>query len=290
MKLFCIIPWGCYISDIKKIIIVVLLFAACRNSPSSVAGDGSDTGQSSRKAIVQGAGHIADSAVSAHRSSPAPARLREFILDLNGDDKPDTIALTPVATDTSIFTSVAIVINGYERKTFSVADTARPWTDFDYQFADSNSNAVHTRCFFLRKGRTNAVLLLFGLIDETSDREGFTVIKIEHNQARQVLDQNTQHLDLENILFLRDLDNDGRFDLICGHTIEFNGMTDSLGGLVGPYNPFYVYTIDDTCFLNKRLMREYNQKNYVFAGYQYSDSTKVFYPDDRSLKPRLWKP
>ena len=212
------------------------------------------------------------------------------MLDLNGDGLPDTISLILEPKDTNYFTAVGIAIKGYGRRWFQVADTANPWTDYDDWFADSGANAVHTRRFVLRKGATDAVLLLFGSIDETSVREGFTVIEIEHNEARQVLDQFTQHLDIENVLSLRDLDSDGRFELICSHTFEFDGSPDTLGGLVGPYNPYYVYTIGDTCFLNQRLMRRYNQEKYLFAGYEFSDKIRVFYPDDRSQKPRLWKP
>ena len=224
------------------------------------------------------------------KSAPKSPAFRYFILDLNDDGIPDTIALTLMPSDTNYFTTVTIGIKGYGRQSFRVADTARPWTDFDDWFADSNANAIHTRRFFLRKGATKAVLLLFGNIDETSIREGFTIIKIQHNRARQVLDQITQNLDIENVLLLRDLDNDGRFELVGNHTFEFDGSPDTLGGLVGPYNPFYVYTIDDTCFRNKPLMRRYNQEKYLFAGYAFSDSIKVFYPDDRSQKPRFWQP
>lgn len=271
---------------IGKIAALVLLITACRNSPSRTAQVAPDTLHPQQQTTTQSATHHSDST----KSGPGPSAVRNFMLDLNGDGLPDTISLILAPKDTNDFTTVAIAIKGYGRRWFRVADSKNPWTDYDDWFADSSTNAVHTRRFFLRKGPTYAVLLLFGGIDETSVREGFTVIKIYQGEARQVMDQVTQHLDIENVLSLRDLDSDGRFELICNHTFEFDGSPDTLGGLVGPYNPYYVYTIDDSCLLNKRLMRRYNQEKYLFAGYEFSDKIRVFYPDDRSQKPRLWKP
>lgn len=271
---------------IRKIAVVVLLVTACRNSPSAIVRGAPNTPRQPQKDMSQPVARNKDSL----KTAPKSPAFRYYILDLNDDGMLDTIALRLLPSDTNHYTAVTIGIKGYGRQSFRVADTARPWTDFDDWFADSSANAIHTRRFFLRKGASNAVLLLFGNIDETSVREGFTIIKIQHNRARQVLDQITQNLDIENVLFLRDLDNDGRFELICNHTFEFDGSPDTIGGLVGPYNPSYVYTIDDTCFRNKPLMRQYNQENYLFAGYAFSNSIKVFYPDDRSQKPRLWHP
>jgi hypothetical protein len=271
---------------ISKIAVLVLLLIACRNAPSHIAQMSPDTAHSGRAKAVQPSPHHSDSTTY----GPEHSAFRDFVLDLNGDGLLDTISLTLSPSDTNYFIAVGIAIQGYHRQSFRVADTAKPWTDFDDWFADSSANAVHTRRFFVQKGVANTVLLLFGYIGEGGSRDGFTIIRIEHNEARQVLDQITQHLDIENVLSLRDLDNDGRFELICNYTFQFDGSPDTLGGLVGRYNPYYVYTIGDTCLLNKPLMRRYNQENYVFAGYEFSEEIKVFYPDDRTKRPWLWKP
>jgi hypothetical protein len=270
----------------------LLLATACHNTPAAAVQAKADTLSSVTKPQTDSS-VAATPAVTIPQGDTTPvpkAKPRIYTVDLDGDGINDTVALTPAASDTNpFFSAITLAINGHPGQTFTVTDTTQPWTDIDDGFADADSNAAGTRQFFLRRTQSYALLLLFGYIGETG-REGFSIIRIHNNEAKMVLDKASQHLPIENVDFLRDLDGDGRFELATDYTIEFDGLAhEGLDGLIGPYSPTYIFTIDDSCFLNKPLMKKYNKENYLFAGYEFSDGIKVYYPNDRSKKPRLWK-
>jgi len=152
----------------------------------------------------------------------------------------------------------------------------------------STKNVISTDKFFLARGKLHSALLLFGNIDGAGNRDDFSIINIENNKAKLVLDQNERHLYIENPISLGDLDGDGRLEFVYRQIFEYNGRPDTLGGKIGTYSPYFVYTVDSNCVLNKPLTVHYNQQHYVFAGFKYDEKIEVFYPNDKS-KPRLWK-
>lgn len=258
--------------------------AGCKNHPPNPTNTSSDIIRPVAKpatATPVTPSHPVDSAAT---SQGEP---NTFFVDLNDDGIPDTIFLSRPRLQYHIFTAITLSIRGHAKQTFTVADTSQPWTDFDENFTEADSNAVQTRQFLLRKAKSHALLVLSGYLYETGPRQGLTIIKLVHGNAKLVFDQIPQHFDLESV-DLRDLDHDGRFELLAGHMFEFGANSDTLDGKIGPYNPMYVYTIDDSFFLNKPLMKKYNEEHSVFAGYERTDRIKVWYPNSRG-RPRLWK-
>lgn len=215
---------------------------------------------------------------------------RRFIVDLNNDHLADTItlttALTSVTWDSVYFDTIHIAIAHYSTQTF-FTDTVNRWTTMDDWFNNS-SNVVPTKWFYLAKGKSQSVLLLFGGMDGAGYRGNFSIINIENNTSRLVLNQNERKIYIENAISLSDLDGDGRLDFLYRQIFEYNGKPDTLDGKVGTYSPFFIYTVDSYCVLNKPLTIRYNKKHYVFAGFNYDESIEVFYPNDES-QPRLWK-
>jgi hypothetical protein len=223
-----------------------------------------------------------DTSRSAERSSGQAA---VFTTDLNNDQIVDTITLTSSTGDTATFDGISISLAHFKKQTFY---TSTPWASVDDRFLDSNRNYLQTRKFFLAKGNLQSVLLLFGDLDGAGYREDFSIINIENNTAKLVLDQNQRKLFIESPLFLKDINADGRLDFVYRQIFEFNGEPDTLNGKIGTYSPYFVYTVDGNCVLNKPLTKHYNEDNYVFAGLKYDEGIKVFYPNDNS-KPKLWK-
>ncbi len=208
-----------------------------------------------------------------------------FTTDLNNDQVPDTITLTSSTRDTTSFDGISISISHFGKQVFH---TPNPWTSVDKEYLDSNTNAIATNKFFLAKGKRQAVLLLFGDLDGAGDREDFSILDIENNRAKMVLNQSQRQIFIEAPVGLEDIDKDGRLEFIYRQIFEYNGKPDTLNGKIGTYSPYFVYTVDSNCVLNKPLTIRYNHQHYVFAGFKYDESIEIFYPNDNS-KPRLWK-
>jgi hypothetical protein len=104
-----------------------------------------------------------------------------------------------------------------------------------------------------------------------------------------VLNQNERRLYIEAPISLEDLDGDGRLEFIYRQIFEYYRQLDSLDGDWGTYSPYFVYTVDDSCVLNKPLTIYYSQAHYVFAGFNYDENIPVFYPKDKKRKARLWR-
>jgi hypothetical protein len=211
-----------------------------------------------------------------------------FISDLNNDGILDTITLVSSTGDSATFDTIAISIAHFGRQIFHTVDRASPWTRVDDWFLNSNKNALSTNKFFLGRGKAQSVLLLFGELNGAGERDDFSIMNIENNTAKMVLNQNERHLYIEAPISLDDLDRDGRLEFVYRQIFEFNGQPDTLNGKIGAYSPYFVYTVDSNCVLNKPLTVRYNQEHYVFAGFKYDEEIEVFYPNDES-KPRLWK-
>ena len=219
-----------------------------------------------------------------HKQSTPP---ESYTIDLNNDGVPDTITIATSRGDLLFFDTIHISIAHFGSSTF-VTDTTDPWANVDQWFLSSNTNAVVTGRFFVASTKLQSVLLLFGDLDGAGERSNFSIIDIEANKPKLVLNQNQRHLAIEAPLGLRDVDSDGRFEFIYRQILEYNGAPDTLGGKIGGYCPYFVYTVDSACVLNRPLTKRYNETHYVFAGYSSDENIKVFYPNDDS-RERLWK-
>jgi hypothetical protein len=212
-------------------------------------------------------------------------RLNPIITDLNNDNRSDTIFLSSSVKDTLSFNKITISVSGFGRQSF-VAKNA--WTNVDPSFLVKNKNAVKSKNIFLSKEKNHSVILLFGYLGGAGYREDFSIINIKDNKATLVFDKGDKDIDIELPVKLTDLDNDGRTDFVFRNLGELYQQVDSLNADIGTYHPYLVYTIDNDCKLNKDLTKKYNDDNYVFAGYEYSEQIKILYPRNGS-KPSVIK-
>jgi hypothetical protein len=209
-----------------------------------------------------------------------------FTANLNDDSIPDTLRLFTSTTDTDSYNVLTVALAGYETKTFR---TKYPWTSIDGSFEDAKLNELPTSRLLLSRWKSQTVLLLFGSPDEVGDGSNFCIVNIENNRVRLALDQSQRHIDVEYPFRLTDLDGDGRPEFIYRIGFQFSEQSENPKGMIGTYSPYFVYTVDDWCVLNKKLFISYNKEHYVFAGFEYSERIPIFYPDDRSQLPRVWK-
>lgn len=224
---------------------------------------------------------VAASSTPARQRTMAPRKRILYLTDLNQDGIQDSIQLTTIPRDSTSFDSIRISLTGSGGQTFVTSD---PWTTIDDWFKDTSKNALPTNLIFLAETKKQSVILLFGAISPAGYRVNFNILNIEKNKINMVLDQTQRHLFIEDAMSLSDTDTDGRLEFIYRQIFEFS--KDTLEGKLGTYSPYFVYKVDDSCLTDKPLTRQYNEKNYVFAGYYYDEHIDIYYPDDKS-KPRL---
>jgi hypothetical protein len=237
---------------------------------------------------------VRDSPVAAVAVSPEdtlkepPGPARTFSTDLNYDGIPDTIYLRTLARDSLVYDSITVSITRYGKRSFYCA---QDWFQVDGDFPGFKENAYpNTSYFFLVKNGQESLLALFGRPYETG-RDAFSLIRIKDNLPKMVMDQNhwKDHF-IESVVFIKDVDHDGRFDFAYRHLTEGeNSNVEEIGGMITSYSPVMVYAVDDSLVLNKTVMKKYNEEHYVFEGYRYSGDTKIFWPTDTTQKPRVWK-
>ena len=212
-------------------------------------------------------------------------KIESIIVDLNNDNRYDTIFLSSPSSNGSSFRSITLLMTGFRKQSFTAKNE---WTDVDSDFLARNKNIVDSKRIFLFKSNGHSIILLFGVLDGAGYRQDFSIINIDNNTIKMVYDKGDKDLDIETPITITDLDKDGRADFVFTNLIEYSEIIDSLKAKVGSYSPFFVYTIDKVCVLNKPLTKQYNEKNYVFAGYEYNEQIKILYPDNGE-KPRLFK-
>jgi len=214
--------------------------------------------------------------------------IRTLTADLNNDNRSDTIRLISDLEGRNDFNKVSISLAGYGKSVFKARDY---WTVVDSEFLVKNKNAIHTKLLFAKKTDKHAVILLFGQIDGAGYRGEFSIVNIENNKAKLVFEETDgkgNEPDVEWARELTDLEHNGRLCFVFSEMGELYGTPPVPNADLGTYHPYYVYKITDTCQLDKPLTRAYNEKNYVFAGYRYSEKIKVLYPRNGG-KPRIWK-
>ena len=130
------------------------------------------------------------------------------------------------------------------------------------------------------------MILLFGDLD-AAGRAEFTVLNIQDNQNRRVLDDNNS-LDIEIPTGLADLDQDGYLDFVYKQSGEILETLDSQQADIGTYQPYFVYTINNGWQFNPALTKTYNEEHYVYAGLKNKDKVRVLYPRNGG-KPKIMK-
>jgi hypothetical protein len=209
-----------------------------------------------------------------------------FTANLNNDSIPDTLRLYTSTVDTDSYNVLTVALAGYETQTFRTKD---PWTIVDESFQDAKINELPTSRLLLSRWKSQTVLLLFGSPDEVGEGSNFCIVNIENNKVKLALDQSRWHIKVEYPYRLTDLDGDGRPEFIYRIGYQYSEQIENPKGMIGAYSPYFVYTVDDSCVLNKKLFLQYNKEHYVFAGFEYGEGISIFYPDDTTKPPRIWK-
>ena len=213
--------------------------------------------------------------------------IKTIFADLNNDAIIDTIALSSSLNEASSFNKISIKLSGARPQTFFAKDS---WTTVDKWFLDANKNAVSTKLLFLKKTDKHTVILLFGVLDGAGYRREFSIINIENNTVKMVFDHTDDGMfDVEHPITLTDLEDNGRLCFVYTQLGEFDGYDADLNGDIGTYVPRFVFPVTDTFKMDKVLTRKYNEDNYVFAGFKYSEKIHILYPRNKKLKPSIYK-
>ncbi len=211
--------------------------------------------------------------------------IRTLYTDLNNDGKMDMIILSDNGLDGS-FNRITIKLAGFQKQSFKAKQY---WANFDSLFLKRNKNLVHSNLLFIKKTNKHTAILLWGGLDGAGYGIEFSIINIENNKVKMVFDPGNSKndaIDVECPTSLVDLKGDGRLCFIFKGIGEFDKILKH--GKTGSYTPYWVYPVYDSCKLNKPLTKAYNEKHYVFAGYDYSENISIYYPDNGG-KPRIWK-
>ena len=157
----------------------------------------------------------------------------------------------------------------------------------------ANKNLVKSKNIFVQKTDLHTVIIMSGGTDGAGYGGEFSIINIENNNVKMVFDHGSDEtfgsvsLDVEIPIGLTDLEKNGRLCFIYRGYGEFYKTVK--GGQIGTYHPFYVFPITDECDYSKELSKAYNEQHYVYAGPSYNEKIEIFYPDNKKLKPRVWK-
>lgn len=211
--------------------------------------------------------------------------VKVYLTDVNNDNIVDTIVISSSLKDKRAFNRVSVTIAGFNKKTFVAKDS---WTFIDSPFLKKNKNEINSRFVFLKKTPKHTAILLFGTLDGAGYREEFSILNIENNNCRMVFDHVDNEIDVEIPQTLTDLEHNGRLQFIFSGFGEYYKQLNNRNADIGTYHPFFVFTVDSICGLNKPLMKVYNQQHYVFAGYKYSEDIQILYPRNGG-RPKIWK-
>ncbi|MFD0750098.1 hypothetical protein ACFQZS_08095 [Mucilaginibacter calamicampi] len=215
---------------------------------------------------------------------------KTFRIDLNNDDVIDTIILSSSLTDKSSFNRISILMSGAKKVIFTAKDY---WAEIQAELLASNHNLVKSKNVFVQKTNLHTVIIMSGGTDGAGYGGEFSIINIENNNIKMVFDHEsdetmgTVSLDVEIPIALTDLERNDRLCFIYRGYGEFYKTVK--GGQIGTYHPFFVFPIADDCKYSKDLSKTYNEQHYLYAGPGYNEKIEIFYPDNKALKPRLWK-
>lgn len=207
-------------------------------------------------------------------------RVIELIsFDLNHDGKVDTIELAdpPIEGNPGLFSKITIRIQGLKTMEFYAKDV---WDVIDKPF--TKSNLVKSEKVYIKVDGKQVYLVLFGY-QYGSGRDEFTIIRIKDNSAKVIFNQA-----MNEPIGFQYYGNPKTLKFI-GRTNHCEYINSSENGnyQTTTYSPFYVYNLSDTMSIDTILTKQYNLKNYVWAGKNYNEKIEVLEPIKPSLKYRL---
>ncbi|QKJ30234.1 hypothetical protein HQ865_10815 [Mucilaginibacter mali] len=216
--------------------------------------------------------------------------LKTFYIDINNDSKTDTIILSSSIPGKTAFNQIAILMSGAKRTFFKAKDQ---WAEIQPEFLTANKSLVASKNIFIKKTKLHSVIILSGGTDGAGYGGEFSIINIENNNIKMVFDYSSGEsagsisVDVEIPIKLIDLEKNDRLCFVYSEYGEFYKSVN--GGQIGTYHPFFVFTVDDDCRYSEALSKTYNEKHYVYVDPKHMGKIEIFYPDDKKLRPRLWK-
>ncbi len=207
---------------------------------------------------------------------------KTILVQLNNDNLLDTVVLSNALTEKDSFNKISVSIAGFDKQTFV---TKYAWTMVDTSFLKENINDISSNDFFVKKTNEQTTLLFFGWVSGAGYRDQFSIINIADNKIQMVFDD-LGDIDVAIPVSLTDLDHDGKLDFVFTAFREESPPPTNfkMEGTFESYCPFWVYTVDANCKLNKVLTKNYNEENYVFAGFGYDEGIEVFVPSKGGQK------
>lgn len=199
--------------------------------------------------------------------------------DLNHDGKADTIELAnpPIEGNPGLFSKITINILGSKSVEFYAKDV---WDVIDKPF--TKSNLVKSDKVYIKADGKQVFVVCFGY-QYGSGRDEFTVIRIKDNNSRVIY-----NLEMNEPIGFQYFGNPKTLKFI-GRTnhCEYLNSSENSNYQTATYSPFYVYNLTDTISIDTVLTKQYNLKNYVWAGINYNDKLDVLEPRKSGLKYRL---
>lgn len=202
------------------------------------------------------------------------------IIDLNNDSKEDTIILFGPDREEH-FTRVVFNLSG--SKNNFIFDNEDGWETVYPSFLKNNQNKIKSKNIFIYNSRSSDnIILLCGQIYEVGTAS--TLFLINNDKVDRF-----NLTEFENPTKLTDWDKDGIVNIIGNNIGEMEAQVDSLNADIVSYRPYFVYDITAKgLFINKELTKEYNEKNYVWAGLDSIGEVRLLqYRDGR--KPKVIK-
>lgn len=199
--------------------------------------------------------------------------------DLNHDGKADNIELAnpPIEGNPGLFSKITINILGSKSVEFYAKDV---WDVIDKPF--TKSNLVKSDKVYIKADGKQVYLVLFGFL-YGSGRDEFTVIRVKDNAAKIIFNQEmNEPIGFQYFGNPKTLKFVGRV-----YNSEIINYTDDDSFQIASYCPYYVYNLTDSMSVNTLLSKQYNLKNYVWAGINYNDKLDVLEPRKSGLKYRL---
>ena len=199
--------------------------------------------------------------------------------DLNQDGKADTIELAnpPIEGNPGLFSKITIRIQGSKSVKFYAKDV---WDVIDKPF--TKSNLVKSDKVYIKADGKQVYLVLFGY-QYGSGRDKFTVIRIKDNNSRVIY-----NLEMNEPIGFQYYGNPKTLKFIGRAKLcEYLNSSKNGNYQTATYSPFYVYNLTDIMSIDTMLTKQYNLKNYVWAGINYNEKLRVQQPRKPGLKYKL---
>ncbi len=195
--------------------------------------------------------------------------------DINDDGKPDSIyLLEPSLGDPGIFNKILFRIN--DDTTSFEGETA--WDTLSWK---ADNNQINSEKLFLTKSDNINYLLISGTQYGCCPVQT-TIFALSNRQPKRIFDKEFE------VSAIKDIDGDGTLEIIGSSSFsQASQRIDSIDGHLGTYSPYKVYElVKGKIQIDYEKSKKYNQENYLFAGYEYSEEIPiVYYRDGR--KPHL---